>query len=139
VWSLTLIVSRFAFIIFWQAIRHFVAKAAKGNLENGISTNEFLQKLKKASDKDRIKNFANQWIYGSGRPQFTVEYNYNRKKNKLELTLKQVQELEMEAGVDETVDGAESLGPQQKRFTVGFFLFLLLFFSAPSFFFLRIC
>lgn len=60
-----------------------------GELPNGFSTLSFLKIARKISGKLEIKEFADQWIFGSGCPIFTISYHFNRKKMVIELKIKQ--------------------------------------------------
>jgi hypothetical protein len=58
-----------------------------GELTAGLSTVDFLKLARKVSGKLEIKEFADQWIFGSGVPIFTTSYNFNRKKMVIELKI----------------------------------------------------
>jgi aminopeptidase N len=60
-----------------------------GELTSGISTIELLKTARKISGKLEVKDFADQWIYGSGCPIFRTSYNFNRKKMVIELKISQ--------------------------------------------------
>ncbi|KAJ2997055.1 hypothetical protein HDV02_005925 [Globomyces sp. JEL0801] len=51
-----------------------------GELTTGLGTLQFLKLARKVSGKLELKEFADQWIFGSGCPIFTCTYNFNRKK-----------------------------------------------------------
>lgn len=53
-----------------------------------ISTAGLIKALSSVSSKD-ITTFVEQWICSSGIPKFTASYNYIRKKNLVELSLRQ--------------------------------------------------
>ena len=63
--------------------------AMSGELPNGLGTKFFLRLVGKISGKLEIKEFAEQWIFGSGCPVLVVRYNFNRKKMIIELKVKQ--------------------------------------------------
>jgi hypothetical protein len=67
----------------------FLMLQMSGELNNGINTIEFLKTVRVVSGKLEIKEFADQWIYGSGCPIFTTSYNFNRKKMVIELKVGQ--------------------------------------------------
>lgn len=54
-----------------------------------LSTLQFLKYARKISGKIEIKAFADEWIFGSGCPIFTITYNFNRKKMVIELRIRQ--------------------------------------------------
>ena len=60
-----------------------------GEFPTGLSTLGFLKIARKISGKIEIKEFADQWIFGSGCPIFTISYHFNRKKMVIELKIKQ--------------------------------------------------
>ncbi|KAG0147815.1 hypothetical protein CROQUDRAFT_655590 [Cronartium quercuum f. sp. fusiforme G11] len=57
--------------------------------ESKLSTNNFLRICKKLNGTD-LRYWSNQWIFSSGTPIFEVYLNFNKKKNCIELTLKQI-------------------------------------------------
>ncbi|KAI8929013.1 hypothetical protein BC831DRAFT_433969 [Entophlyctis helioformis] len=63
--------------------------AMSGELPTGLSTTSFLKMVRKTSGRLEIKEFAEQWIYRSGCPIFTIRYHFNRKKMVIELKIKQ--------------------------------------------------
>ncbi len=67
----------------------FAVSSMSGELLTGLSTLAFLKIVKKITGKIEIKEFADQWIFGSGCPVFTVGYNFNRKKMVIELKIRQ--------------------------------------------------
>lgn len=56
-----------------------------GDLANGISTNNFFKIARKVSGKTDLKNFADQWVYGSGLPKFQLTYNFNKRRMVVEV------------------------------------------------------
>ncbi|KAI8903370.1 hypothetical protein EDD86DRAFT_195844 [Gorgonomyces haynaldii] len=66
-----------------------IVQTMSGELLNGLSTLTFLKVARKISGKIEIKEFADQWIFGSGCPIFDVSYHFNRKKMVIELKIKQ--------------------------------------------------
>ncbi|KAI8897387.1 hypothetical protein BC833DRAFT_49750 [Globomyces pollinis-pini] len=60
-----------------------------GELTTGLGTLQFLKLARKVSGKLELKEFADQWIFGSGCPIFTCTYNFNRKKMVIELKIRQ--------------------------------------------------
>ena len=64
--------------------------AISGELRDAaISTAQFLRICKKVSGATDLKAFADQWIYASGCPAFTVKATFNRKKMAVEMTISQ--------------------------------------------------
>ncbi|EGF82398.1 hypothetical protein BATDEDRAFT_86202 [Batrachochytrium dendrobatidis JAM81] len=66
-----------------------MVSAMSGELPTGLSTTHFLKMVRKISGKLETKEFADQWIFRSGCPIFTIRYHFNRKKMVIELRVKQ--------------------------------------------------
>ncbi|KAJ2685254.1 hypothetical protein GGH99_003813, partial [Coemansia sp. RSA 1285] len=64
--------------------------AMSGDLghSNAVATAWFLRMSRKVSGVD-VKQFADQWIYGTGCPVFHFSYAFNRKKLAVEITMHQ--------------------------------------------------
>lgn len=56
--------------------------------QNALSTHSFLRTCRKVSGVD-LRTFVNQWIYGSGCPQFSFSAMFNRKRMAVELQMRQ--------------------------------------------------
>ncbi|TDL26427.1 TATA-binding protein associated factor Taf2 [Rickenella mellea] len=55
---------------------------------NALSTHSFLRTCRKVSGVD-LRAFVDQWIYGSGCPQFSFSATFNRKKMAVEIQMRQ--------------------------------------------------
>lgn len=55
---------------------------------NALSTHSFLRTCRKVSGVD-LRSFVDQWIYGSGCPQFSFLAQFNRKKMAVEIQMRQ--------------------------------------------------
>lgn len=55
---------------------------------NALSTHSFLRTCRKVSGVD-LRSFVDQWIYGSGCPQFSFSATFNRKKMAVEIQMRQ--------------------------------------------------
>jgi transcription initiation factor TFIID subunit 2 len=75
-----------------QGLHRIIPKIILDALENenaaAISTHSFLRMCRKTAGLD-FRPFAEQWIYGSGCPRFTVRSHFNRKKMAVEMHVKQ--------------------------------------------------
>jgi transcription initiation factor TFIID subunit 2 len=72
-----------------RVIPRVFLSAISGELkDNLLSTNSFLRTCKKVSGGD-LRLFAEQWIYSSGCPRFSVKANFNRKKMAVEMSIVQ--------------------------------------------------
>ena len=80
---------RFGKQLLAKLVSKFLMSQMSGELTMGLSTIEFLKTSRKISGHLEIKEFADQWIYGSGCPIFTTSYNFNRKKMVIELKIGQ--------------------------------------------------
>jgi len=56
--------------------------------QNALSTHSFLRTCRKVSGVD-LRTFVNQWVYGSGCPQFSFSAMFNRKRMAVELQMRQ--------------------------------------------------
>lgn len=64
---------------------------AKMNESRSISTASFQRACEKMSFSAKLEVFFNQWVYGAGCPQFDVTQKFNKKRNQLEVLVKQRQ------------------------------------------------
>lgn len=55
---------------------------------NALSTHSFLRTCRKVSGVD-LRSFVEQWVYGSGCPQFSFLATFNRKKMAVEIQMRQ--------------------------------------------------
>lgn len=63
-----------------KTLNKFMVSAMSEELPVGLSTPHFLRVARKICSKVEIKNFADQWIYGSGCPRFSLKFQFNIKK-----------------------------------------------------------
>ncbi|KAJ1555112.1 hypothetical protein HK405_003210, partial [Cladochytrium tenue] len=54
-----------------------------------VSTQTWVKHCKKISGKMELRHFADQWLYGSGCPQFEFRFRFNRKKLMVEVFIRQ--------------------------------------------------
>ena len=80
---------RFGKQLLAKLVSKFLMSQMSGELNMGLGTIDFLKMSRKISGHLEIKEFADQWIYGSGCPIFTTSYNFNRKKMVIELKIGQ--------------------------------------------------
>lgn len=66
-----------------------MVSSISGELTSGLTTLAFLKYARKISGKIETKEFADQWIFGSGCPILNVSYFFNRKKMVIELKISQ--------------------------------------------------
>src|SRR5690554_2224344 len=71
---------------FEKAIKYYVNKFKNKN----VVTEDLRIAFEESSEKD-LSKFFQQWVYGAGFPEFEVEYSWEEKKGKLNLSVKQVQ------------------------------------------------
>ncbi|KAJ3267166.1 hypothetical protein HDU77_005369 [Chytriomyces hyalinus] len=72
-----------------KAINKVMISTMSGELENGLSTYHWFKVCRKLSSNNELKNFWQQWIYGSGCPKFVLTFKFSRKKLVVEVTIKQ--------------------------------------------------
>ncbi|KAJ3332703.1 hypothetical protein HDU76_013382 [Blyttiomyces sp. JEL0837] len=75
--------------LFQKAVNKVLISVMSGELQMGLSTSHWLKICRKLSGKPDLRNFANQWIYGSGCPKLFIKYRFNRKRLMLEVTIRQ--------------------------------------------------
>ncbi|KAI8618332.1 hypothetical protein BC830DRAFT_1109358 [Chytriomyces sp. MP71] len=69
-----------------KAINKVMISTMSGELENGLSTGHWFKVCRKISTFNP-KDFADQWIFGSGCPKFKLGYKFSRKKLVVEVTI----------------------------------------------------
>lgn len=84
-----------------------------GELGSGLGTAMFLKLARKLSGKLEIKEFADQWIYRSGSPIFSVRYTFNRKKMVIEVIIKQRSSNEGMVGANPKFSGPITIRVQE--------------------------
>ncbi|OMJ15533.1 Transcription initiation factor TFIID subunit 2 [Smittium culicis] len=84
-------VKRGASLGLMRVIPKIFVSAMSGDLgiSNSLSTNSFLRLCRKVSGVN-LKDFADQWIFGTGCPIFKFSYSFNRKKLVVELSMIQL-------------------------------------------------
>jgi len=61
----------------------------QGEIPFGLSTHHFLKVCRKLSKDIDLKEFADQWIYGTGIPKFYFTHHFNRKRMTVEFKFRQ--------------------------------------------------
>lgn len=61
----------------------------QGEIPYGLSTHHFLKLCRKLSKDIDLKEFADQWIYGTGIPKFYFTHHFNRKRMTVEFKFRQ--------------------------------------------------
>ncbi|KAG8853464.1 hypothetical protein FRB91_004856 [Serendipita sp. 411] len=88
-----------------QGLHRIIPKIILDALENenaaAVSTHSFLRMCRKTAGLD-FRPFAEQWVYGSGCPRFSVRSHFNRKKMAVEMHVKQ-ESIAYEANKDDPV------------------------------------
>ncbi|KAJ3208025.1 hypothetical protein HDU67_007077 [Dinochytrium kinnereticum] len=72
-----------------KSITKIMVSTMSGELQSGLSTQNWLKVCRKVSEKTELRQFADQWIYGSGCPKFSIKYKFNRKKMMVEVNFRQ--------------------------------------------------
>lgn len=74
-----------------RCLYRLLFQSGNGQLTNGaISTDSFLNICEKVGHQ-KLENFFNQWVYGSGCPTFECTPSFNKKKQVVQLVIKQTQ------------------------------------------------
>ncbi|PVI08152.1 hypothetical protein DM02DRAFT_511270 [Periconia macrospinosa] len=74
-----------------RCLYRLLFQSGNGQLTNGaISTDSFLNICEKVGHQ-KMENFFNQWVYGSGCPTFECTPSFNKKKQVVQLVIKQTQ------------------------------------------------
>ncbi|KAK6203260.1 uncharacterized protein RJT21DRAFT_82225 [Scheffersomyces amazonensis] len=69
-------------------------QAMSGDLPNGtLSTSHFQYTCEKVN-RNKLENFFKEWVFGSGTPTFNVSQKFNKKRNVIEMSIRQVQHIE---------------------------------------------
>jgi len=74
--------------LWWKAIRHYVKKHARQNVE----TTDFRVAIEEATGKS-LDWFFNQWVYKAGHPEFEVSWTYDEAAKLVAVSVKQKQEV----------------------------------------------
>lgn len=77
---------------FWKAIRHYVQKH---RFEN-VDTDDFLDAIAEATGKD-FEWLFDQYVFGSGLPEFEVSWDYDRTTRMVHVGVKQTQKRDAKA------------------------------------------
>jgi hypothetical protein len=72
-----------------KTINKILISAMSGELQQGLSTSNWFKLCRKVSGKLDLRMFADQWVYGSGCPKFSIKFRFNRKKMMIEVIMKQ--------------------------------------------------
>ncbi|MFQ5816846.1 MAG: M1 family aminopeptidase [Terriglobia bacterium] len=72
---------------FWKAIRHYVDKYRFRN----VDTDDFLDAIAEATGQN-FEWLFDQYVYGTGHPEFEVAWDYDRKTRLVHLAVKQTQQ-----------------------------------------------
>lgn len=82
-----------------RCLYRLLLNRAGGSLNNGaISTDAFLTLCEKVGHQ-KLDSFFNQWVYGSGYPIFECQPSFNKKRQTVNLTIRQTQSGPLEDGI----------------------------------------
>ncbi|CDH09775.1 related to TAF2-Component of TFIID complex [Zygosaccharomyces bailii ISA1307] len=73
-------------------------QAMSGDLPNNSLSSSHFQYVCERVNKNRLENFFQQWVYGSGVPIFRVTQRFNKKRMMVEMGIRQCQEQELGQG-----------------------------------------
>jgi len=75
--------------ILQKVITRIINSFEQGEIPFGLSTHHFLKLCRKLSKDIDLKEFADQWIYGTGIPKFYFTHHFNRKRMTVEFKFRQ--------------------------------------------------
>ncbi|OUM63817.1 hypothetical protein PIROE2DRAFT_29498, partial [Piromyces sp. E2] len=75
--------------ILQKVITRITSTFEQGEMPFGLSTHHFLKLCRKLSKDVDLKEFADQWIYGTGIPKFYFTHHFNRKRMTVEFKFRQ--------------------------------------------------
>jgi aminopeptidase N len=79
---------------FARALKHYL----EVNHGKNVVTADFVKAVEESTNSD-VDQFFNQWVYGAGAPRFDISYAYDNAKQKVALTVKQMQKVEGRVGI----------------------------------------
>lgn len=99
-----------------RCLYRLLLNRAGGSLNNGaVSTDAFLSLCEKVGHQ-KLDSFFNQWVYGSGYPIFECQPTFNKKRQTVNLTIRQTQSAPIEEGVqDEPLSSTDFMREAKER------------------------
>jgi aminopeptidase N len=85
-WVLHMLRQKIGDIAFWNGIRKYYATYQHRNALTG----DFVRIMEEVSG-EQLNDFFSQWLYQGGHPQVSVTWQFNKKKNTVEVKIDQVQ------------------------------------------------
>jgi len=79
---------------FDRALKHYL----EVNHGKNVVTADFVKAVEESTNLE-LDQFFNQWVYGAGAPRFDISYVYDKTKQRVALTVKQVQKVEGRVGL----------------------------------------
>jgi aminopeptidase N len=86
-WVLHMLRRKIGDSLFWKGIRAYYKTYSGSN----ASTSD-LEKIFEKVSHQNLKNFFNQWLFQPGQPMLNVEWNYDRSKKLVSITIAQAQD-----------------------------------------------
>ncbi|KAF1969039.1 hypothetical protein BU23DRAFT_513872 [Bimuria novae-zelandiae CBS 107.79] len=103
-----------------RCLYRLLLNRAGGSLNNGaISTDGFLSLCEKVGHQ-KLDSFFNQWVYGSGYPVFECQPSFNKKRQSVNLTIRQMQSGPTVDGVHDAALNSSDFMREAKERSRGF-------------------
>lgn len=99
-----------------RCLYRLLLNRAGGSLNNGaISTDAFMTLCEKVGHQ-KLDSFFNQWVYGSGYPIFECQPSFNKKRQTVNLTIRQTQSGPIDDGIhDQPLSSADFMREAKER------------------------
>jgi transcription initiation factor TFIID subunit 2 len=78
-------------MVLHRVVRKTFLSAEAGDLKNGLMSTAHFIRLCEKIGHNKLDQFFQQWVYGSGYPQFEVSQRFNKKRMIVEMGIRQVQ------------------------------------------------
>jgi len=88
-WVLHMLRSELGDSVFWRSIRKYYATYA-----GGVADTEDLQKVFEEVSGNKLSQFFKQWLYTTGQPDLSIQWNYNSQSKEVIVTINQQQSAE---------------------------------------------
>jgi len=88
-WILHMLRSELGDSVFWRSIRKYY-----GTYAGGVADTEDLQKVFEEVSGNKLSQFFKQWLYTTGQPDLSIQWNYNSQSKEVIVTINQQQSAE---------------------------------------------
>ena len=88
-WVLHMLRSELGDSVFWRSIRKYYSTYA-----GGVADTRDLQKVFEEVSGNKLSQFFKQWLYTTGQPNLSIQWNYNSQSKEITVTINQQQSIE---------------------------------------------